>query len=385
MDIKSIRFLFESFAKHLVSRRSFTIGASALLLCFIPASMADIKDIQKKYRAEARRYGFSLNLKDSLATDKNGSPVSEEELDKCLGRFFFSLNSLERGFVKKSKISKVVFKDSLVDPLSGKHVQGLAGDGTISLSKDFSAFCVYHELFHVFDGNSNGQKWCKINPKGFVYTGSEFRPANLSKKDSKKAEESKGGTMDEHFVSAYAQSNDSEDRAETFAHMIVEGYDFLSRTEKSEPLRKKMELIIDITDSRNLLGQGFWETLMAKDVSEIKRFSESAFAIRLLKDIKSKDMNPNETINVAGRKIVPLILALHQDNTELVLLLCTKGADPNVQDDKKRSALLLAINNDDEEQVKALLQNKAVIGPNELKAVPEKDSDMLKLLKDAKS
>jgi hypothetical protein len=67
------------------------------------------------------------------------------------------------------------------------------------------------------------------------------------------------------FVSRYAMSEEREDRAETFAFMIVEGNKFLRRTEKSPVMKKKMEYIIDATDRRSLLGKDFWISNFRRD------------------------------------------------------------------------------------------------------------------------
>ncbi len=353
-----------------------------LLGLFVASSRGDIKDLKKTYRADANRYGFVLEFDESLRKDANGGPVAEADLDDCMKRLFSFLNKLERGFVKKAGITRVVFKDPLIDDLSGLEVAGLAGDGVIHLDRSFSGNVIYHELFHIFDKNHNSSKWVRTNPKGFVYKGSATRPAELNKKDIRRIAENEGKVGD-HFVSSYAQSSEREDRAETFARMITEGSDFKARTKKSETLLEKMNLIIDVTDSTGLLGRGFWDTLLAENISEIKSLSESALAIRLIKDTKRSPVNPNAPLVVGGRKIVPLILALSQDKTELVQIFCAAGADPNVRDDKNRSALLLAVMNDDEVQVQALLQRKAIVGINELQAASRKYPEMRKLLQDA--
>lgn len=353
-----------------------------LLGLFVASSRGDIKDLKRTYRTDARRYGFVLEFDESLRKDAYGGPVTEADLDDCMKRLFSFLNKLERGFVKKAGITRVVFKSPLLDAVSGMEVTGLAGNGIIHLDRSFSGDTVYHELFHIFDKNPSWPKWARTNPKGYVYKGSDMRPAELNKRDIRRIAENEGKVND-HFVTSYAQSNEREDRAETFASMITEGSDFKARTKKSEIMLEKMNLIINLTDSTGLLGRGFWDTLLAENISEIKSLSESALAIRLIRDTKTSPVNPNAPLVVGGRRIVPLILALSQDNTELVLILCAAGADPNVRDDKNRSALLLAVMNDDERQVQALLERKALVGINELQAASRKNPEMHKLLQNA--
>ena len=59
------------------------------------------------------------------------------------------------------------------------------------------------------------------------------------------------------FVSEYAMSFEHEDRAETFAYMIVEGKKFLKRT-KNPVMKAKMEYIMALFIERKLLSNEFW-------------------------------------------------------------------------------------------------------------------------------
>ena len=63
-----------------------------------------------------------------------------------------------------------------------------------------------------------------------------------------------------------------------------------------------------------------------------------------------------DSIEIAGRKVNSLILALETKNRRLFDLLMRNKVNPNVANDKKVSALMLAIVNNDPEQVKALLE-----------------------------
>ena len=71
-------------------------------------------------------------------------------------------------------------------------------------------------------------------------------------------------TFDADFVSRYAMSNEREDRAETFAYMMVEGRNFLRRTQRSHVLKKKMDYIIQITTENNTLSASFWKRHLGK-------------------------------------------------------------------------------------------------------------------------
>lgn len=187
-----------------------------------------------------------------------GNPVTGDELNKELQRFFECLEYLPENFVRRSGINKVVILDELThnDVSAG----GIATGNLMILKHGFNKRTFFHELFHIFDDTSTtNPKWCRMNPKGFVYKGSAFREADLTKKQAKKVEKDSWlNKMMPHFVGEYAMSFEQEDRAEVFAALIVEGRDFKKRTAKSHVMKKKMEYIIDITDSKSLLGRDFW-------------------------------------------------------------------------------------------------------------------------------
>lgn len=92
----------------------------------------------------------------------------------------------------------------------------------VSNTDDFER-AIHHELFHVFeyymtDKNENVfNGWDNFNPKDFIYE------ANVSNLDStyvylKKEEQNQN---DSYFVTKYAKTSAKEDRAETFAEMMM--------------------------------------------------------------------------------------------------------------------------------------------------------------------
>ncbi|MBQ9337177.1 MAG: hypothetical protein IJS14_07780 [Lentisphaeria bacterium] len=176
-------------------------------------------------------------------------------------RFFAALEVFPPSFLEKSRIRYVTFLDDLT--LRKTPAGGVASGDTIYLNTHFDVATIYHELFHTFDPmlqmNMN-RKWMSFNDRDFVYTGSGFDIVKAKKFRRKKRQENlETGRFDKDFVSQYAMSTDVEDRAETFAWMLVEGPAFLKRVEASPVLKKKMEYIIDLTGRKRLLGKDFWD------------------------------------------------------------------------------------------------------------------------------
>lgn len=172
-------------------------------------------------------------------------------------RFFKALDALPENFVQKSGLRFVTFLERPTH--KDIPVGGLASGETIYLNVNCSAQTIYHELFHIFDPKFADPRWSKLNHKDFIYTGSVYRSAHLSRARRRRVENNVGsGEFNADFVSRYAMSNEREDRAETFAAMMAEGTNFLKRAEKSPVLQSKMRYIIDITSKRKLMGRDFW-------------------------------------------------------------------------------------------------------------------------------
>ena len=116
------------------------------------------------------------------------------------------------------------------------------------------------EMFHIFDQGKRTGNWSKLNHKDFIYTGSDFYERKLIGRKAKlRTKNLEEGRFDDDFVTRYAMSSSKEDRAETFAAMMVEGPDFLKRSRKSAVMKKKMHYIIEMTGSSRLFGAHFWE------------------------------------------------------------------------------------------------------------------------------
>lgn len=187
------------------------------------------------------------------------------EVQRLSQIFFQIIKIFPKNFIKESGIRYVTF---LSKPRFKRvHFAGLAlkGNHTIYLSTTFKAKTVYHEIYHLFDPSRKNEDWCSLNAHNFIYTGSKYYSENLSKTQSRKVRENlRRMTFEEDFVSRYAMSNEREDRAETFAYMMVEGQNFLRRTQRSHVLKKKMDYIIKITTENNTLSASFWKRHLGK-------------------------------------------------------------------------------------------------------------------------
>ena len=221
-------------------------------------SRKKLEEKERKYRhlhIQIRQKIFSSSVSGRLATP--------EQVRSSSVVFYQALEELPDSFVKRTGLRYVCFVQGLM--LNKKPAGGVASGDTIYLKVNCGAHTIYHELFHIFDPKRENKKWTSLNPKGFLYTGSDFFEIDYTRSKQKQIDANlKRGRFDDDFVSQYAMSFEWEDRAETFAAMMTEGHDFLRRVRKSPVLRQKMQIIIELTEGRKLLGPDFWKKHMRR-------------------------------------------------------------------------------------------------------------------------
>ena len=185
----------------------------------------------------------------------NGKMPSVGTVEKCAKRFYEALEYLPEDLIRKTRLKYVTF---LINPsFNNKRVGGLASGDTIILDVNFSAGTVFHEFFHIFDPHRTSKAWNDINGD-FIYIGTKYYEANLSRAEKKQSRKNlRKRDIVKGFISEYAMGNEREDRAETFAAMIVEGKNFMKRT-KNPVMKAKMEYIMRLFIERDLLSEEFW-------------------------------------------------------------------------------------------------------------------------------
>lgn len=246
-------------------------GLLIVVNCCFAVQAADDNDIAKNYRKAARKYRFDLKAKAVFPHPIEGEQLPLEEIEEELDRFFEALDELGVSFVKKSGLKKVMICRRI--SLNGMPCAGIARGDTMYLKKGFRKRTVYHEMFHIFDPKRSNKKWQRLNHKDFRYRGINFpdRPVSKRMRNKLKRHYRKiDRDFSKDFVSNYAQTNEVEDRAETFAFMIDEGTRFVTRADKSNVLFNKMLFMVDLTDRGSLLGKEYWRRKLGQDFSRSK-------------------------------------------------------------------------------------------------------------------
>ena len=347
----------------------------AFFAMFLCAVSAFCLDLEKEFKQEIALYRVRPDQTVSLRRDEHGLPLTEAKLKAAVRDFYDRLYPLDPGFLRSFKLKSVVFKDTLYGADGRQASVKMEGD-TLFFDADMEESTFYTLLFLLQETTMSAAekaRWQKLNPDAFSY---EDKRGNLSKNAQKKLD-AVLAEWDNSFVSRMAMYTCEYDMAETFSFMLTRGPAAMAFAREGRPVvLKKLAMISDVLVSVKALPQGYMETLISDDLSRLKTFSPYALSVRLEREysgVWSSSADAGQTggadperkigdpVDVAGRKVTPLILALETKNARLFKLLMAEKVDPNVVNGKKVSALMLAISNNDPEQVKLLLEAGAKV------------------------
>jgi len=358
------------------------------LTAFLWSLSAYCLDLENDFKREIALYHVRPDQTHSLKRDPNGTPVTESQLETSVRVLFENLYLMDPGFLKRSKVKEVAFKDTVLDP-DGERYQHRLLNGCLYLDADLDDKQFYVNMFYLqlpVMARPYLARWNKLNPDGFSYEYVRGTPDGQAKKKLAAVL----AEWDKYFVSQTGLYATEMDMAMTFAYMVTKGPDATAFVKKNSPaVQKKFELMCDILESVKAFEPGFMQTLLAEDLSKLKTYSPRALSVRLYQEIVGEwgadrpvgeaDGDPekiaemekkriNGPVDVAGRKVVPLILSLEVNDFRLFSLLLENKADPNVANAKKATALMLAISNNDPEAVKLLLEAGAKVTPEASRA-----------------
>jgi hypothetical protein len=259
-----------------LNRKQWSLLLVLLFLFASPIICKAARKVGKQYRESAKHYRFDIGKTFPSSRNLSGSAVAPEVAEAELNRFFEALDDLGLKFVRKSGLKKVIICRDL--KLNGMPCGGVASGSTILMNVGFSKKTVYHEMFHIFDSANEDKSWQRLNHKKFMYRKIDFpdRPVSRGHKSKLKKRDQKYGHLnfDKDFASRYAQSNEKEDRAETFAFMVAGGKNFTARAMKSPALWGKMHYIIEVTSCRSLLDEDYWRKKLGPEAMNKNRFKK---------------------------------------------------------------------------------------------------------------
>lgn len=118
---------------------------------------------------------------------------------------------------------------------------------------------IHHDFYHIIDLRDDGrlyedERWAKLNPPNFKYG-----PGGAKLQDDPTVTIPRD---DPGFLNRYAAAGIEEDKAEVFAHMMVEPKVVAARAEKDKYVRAKVERMRElVAEFSPKAGADFWATV----------------------------------------------------------------------------------------------------------------------------
>lgn len=207
--------------------------------------------------------------------EHTGLPVPAAERERLAQLVSKELSIYSKEVFERSKLKRIVLCSSF------KNMEAKWGgccyawrstifldSAALNIAGEFARKTIHHELYHMIDYHDDVWRyadpvWMKLNTNEFSYYG---RP-----KINCSTEVSPG------FVSDYARSNVCEDKAETYAHMIVSANRVLERAKVDCILSAKIERMQTLMNAfSSHYDERFWSACLARSVEAHARDTMSA-------------------------------------------------------------------------------------------------------------
>lgn len=228
------------------------------------APPGDIDELARKYDLEivTRSPQFPITLKSGVIA---GEEAPAAELASYLKIFAFEWSLYPPDLVSRTRLKKVVFCQNLsfekqlrtgipdfendvlyLDVKRGRH------------SDQYVRKVIHHEFFHIIDLRDDGklyedERWCRLNPPEFKY----------GKGGAKLQDDptvTTTGRDEPGFLNRYAAAGVEEDKAEVFAHLMVEPKRIAARMKTDVYLRAKVERMKELLNEFSPgMDPAFWQ------------------------------------------------------------------------------------------------------------------------------
>ncbi len=226
----------------------------------------DLAALGKKYNLDIVTRTPTFPVKTSHGPIE-GSEADRKEADSYAVIFAFELSLYPPELVKKTGLKAVVFcKDLSFVGQKRTAIPDFEHD-TLYLDVSRGRYdepyvrkVIHHEFFHLVDLKDDGHlyeddRWVKLNPPGFKYG-----PGGAKLQDDPTVTTT--GKDDPGFLNRYAAAGVEEDKAELFAHMMVEPKVVAARVEKDKYIRMKVERMQELlTAFSPKMDRHFWATI----------------------------------------------------------------------------------------------------------------------------
>lgn len=244
--------------------------AALSLACGLASAQAkspsDLGEVAKKYDLEMVTScpEFPVKIRAGLI---DGMEANKADLESYIPIFISEFSLYPADLVKRSGLKKVVFCQKLsyekqfrtaipdfegnvlyLDVARGRH------------DETYVRKVIHHEFFHIIDLRDDGklyedERWSNLNPASFKYGQGGAKMQNDPSATT-------SGRDEPGFVNRYATAGVEEDKAEVFAHMIVDPRAIAERVKKDKFMQAKVERMRELlAEFSPRMDQTFWDSI----------------------------------------------------------------------------------------------------------------------------
>jgi hypothetical protein len=235
-----------------------------LIVCIGLLQQGPLEGLASTYRVKIEEITKPLEWKGSGYWVR-ANAANAEQLSAYVPTFVKEWSLYPPSYVEKAKVSRIVFGiDLSVDDQKRAAVPAFDGDTMYydpvlgSYNLHYQRIVIHHEFFHMVDERMKllrrDKEWSKLNPEGFKYGGG-----------GKSMRTSGVGELTDTipgFLTPYATSAIEEDKAELFAHMVIDGPYVKDRAGKDPVLAAKIALLKQrLVKFDSGMGEDFWKKI----------------------------------------------------------------------------------------------------------------------------
>ncbi len=252
-----------------------TVVILDLMIGFTSPSLATaelaLDSLANKYGIEIERSQTS-NTQGVLGDRLRFDAPSREEVARYSAIFVFEFGAYPVTFIQATDLDRIVLCRRL--EYQGRPVQALTGGGTLFLdvvaaryNRLYERAVIHHEFFHIVDMSDDRRyvdpTWERINPTTFRYSGDAW---SLRSDDGVwHLDDSLVG-----FLNRYSTAAVEEDKAEIFAHMMVQPQEVQRRAEGDVIIRSKSDAMRGLLRRMSPdMDDGFWAQIDSRPARPI--------------------------------------------------------------------------------------------------------------------
>lgn len=236
---------------------------------------ADIREVARKYRLEivTQAPQFPIKIRSGVI---DGAEADRGDLDSYWPIFAFEWSLYPEDLVKRTGLKRVVFCKSL--SFEKQFRTGIPDFENNVLYLDvnrgrhddmYVRKVIHHEFFHIIDLRDDGklyedERWTGLNPPGFKYG-----PGGAKLQHDPTVTTT--GNDAPGFFNRYAAAGVEEDKAEVFAHLMVEPRKVVERTRTDKYMRAKVERMNELlAEFSPFMNASFWQSVERASRQDIK-------------------------------------------------------------------------------------------------------------------